>query len=364
LHKGNDELRVLIAGGGTGGHIYPGIAIAKEIRRRHPEATVLFVGTERGLENQIVPKAGFRLETITVSGLKGLGRLRQLKNALAIPTSLWESRGILRRFKPDVVVGVGGYSSGPPVLMASLKGIPSMLQEQNAQPGLTNRMLTRFVKKVAAGFEECEETFGKKTVVTGNPVRREFSEVAGKSQGTGFTVLVTGGSQGARAINQAVVEALPLLKDIRDLYWIHQTGMLDYQAVLLAYQAAGTPAAVREFFDDMPNQFARANLLVCRSGAITLAEITVAGKAAILVPFPGAADDHQRKNAEALVRAGAAEMIPQRDLDGKVLAQRIRYLIENRNALSRMEQKSRRLGKPDATGQIVDLVEELCGLRA
>jgi UDP-N-acetylglucosamine--N-acetylmuramyl-(pentapeptide) pyrophosphoryl-undecaprenol N-acetylglucosamine transferase len=364
LQKPANPLRVLIAGGGTGGHIYPGIAIAREIRRRHPAAELLFVGTERGLEMKIVPAEGFRLETITISGLKGTGLLKQLKSLLALPKSLLDARSILQRFQPSVVVGVGGYSSGPPVLMAALMGIPAMLQEQNALPGLTNRLLARVARKVATAFRECEVYFGNKAVLTGNPVRADFSQVPGRRGAGPFTLLVFGGSQGAQPINQSVIEALAILKpQIQDLKVIHQTGEREYPRIKQAYEAMKMDADVRPFFGDIPKQFAAADLLVCRAGATTLAELTVSGKPAILVPFPQAADDHQRKNAEALAQAGAAEMILQKDLSGPALAARIRYYFEHREELLRMEHNSQALGRPDATERIVDLVEELNGLR-
>ena len=364
LPKPAKPLRVLIAGGGTGGHVYPGIAIAREIRRRDPAAELLFVGTERGLEMKIVPVEGFRLETITISGLKGTGLLKQLKSLLAIPKSLLDARRILRQFQPSVIIGVGGYSSGPPVLMASLMGIPAMLQEQNALPGLTNRLLARVVRKVATAFRECEAYFGSKAVLTGNPVRADFSQVLSGSGTDPFTLLVFGGSQGAQAINQSVIEALAILKpQIQGLKVIHQTGERDYARIKQAYEAMKLDANVRPFFGDIPVQFAAADLLVCRAGATTLAELTVAGKPAILVPFPQAADDHQRRNAEALAQAGAAEMILQKDLNGPALAARIRYFFEHPDELRRMEHNSRALGRPDATARIVDLIEELSGLR-
>ena len=364
LPKPAEPLRVLIAGGGTGGHIYPGIAIAREIRRRHPGADLLFVGTKRGLEMKIVPAEGFRLETITISGLKGTGLLKQLRGLLAVPKSLLDARTILRRFRPSVVVGVGGYSSGPPVLMAALLGIPAMLQEQNALPGLTNRLLARVASKVATAFRECEAYFGSKAVLTGNPVRADFSQVRSRSGTDPFTLLVFGGSQGAEPINHSVIEALAILKSqIQDLRVIHQTGERDWPRIKQTYDGLKMDADVRPFFGDIPVQFAAADLLVCRAGATTLAELTVSGKPAILVPFPQAADDHQRKNAEALAQAGAAEMILQKDLNGSVLATRILYYFEHRDALRQMEQKSRALGRADATERIVDLVEELSGLR-
>src|SRR5262245_556597 len=357
-------LRVLIAGGGTGGHIYPGIAIAREIRRRHPQAQLLFVGTERGLEMKIVPAEGFTLETITISGLKGSGPLKQLKSLLALPKSLWDACSILRNFRPSIVIGVGGYSSGPTVLVGALMKIPTMLQEQNALPGLTNRLLSRVTRKVATAFGECQAYFGSKTVLTGNPVRAEFAQVSRPVGDRPFTLLVFGGSQGAQAINEAVLKALEILKpQLPELQVIHQTGEREFTRVKQAYESMKMSADVRPFFGDIPKQFEAADLLLCRAGATTLAELTVAGKPAILVPYPQAADDHQRRNAEALAQAGAAEMILQKELNGAALAERIRYYFRNPVDLRRMEQNSRALGRPDATERIVDLVEELSGLR-
>jgi UDP-N-acetylglucosamine--N-acetylmuramyl-(pentapeptide) pyrophosphoryl-undecaprenol N-acetylglucosamine transferase len=350
----------MIAGGGTGGHVYPGIAIAKEIKRRHPEAELLFVGTERGLETKIVPQEGFPLRTITVSGLKGVGILRRLAGLLSIPRSLQESLRILRQFQPDVVMGVGGYSSGPPVLMAALKGIPALLQEQNAQPGLANRWLSHFCGRVATAFKECERFFGKKAVLTGNPVRAEFRRIQPKPDSDQFVLLIFGGSQGAQAINNAMLEALKRLQpSFSRMFFIHQTGQKDYERVATAYRALEAPSDVRPFFNDMPDQFSKADLLLCRSGATTLAEITVAGKAAILVPFPAATDNHQQRNAEALAKVEAAEMILQRDLTGDTLGARIAYYAHHPERLRRMAKNCLAQGRPDSTERIVDLLEEL-----
>jgi UDP-N-acetylglucosamine--N-acetylmuramyl-(pentapeptide) pyrophosphoryl-undecaprenol N-acetylglucosamine transferase len=353
-------LRVMIAGGGTGGHVYPGIAIAKEIKRRNPHAELLFVGTDRGLEGKLVPREGFPLRTITVSGLKGVGALKGLVGLLNIPRSLWESLKIVRQFQPHVVVGVGGYSSGPPVLMAALRGIPTLLQEQNAQPGLANRWLSYFCSRVATAFRECERFFGKKAVLTGNPVRAEFRRMEAKADSGTFVLLIFGGSQGAQALNNAMLEALKCLQpSFAKMFFVHQTGQKDYERVAKAYQALGARSDVRPFFTDMPDQFCRADLLLCRSGATTLAEITVAGKAAILVPFPAATDNHQQRNAESLVKAEAAEMILQRDLAGDTLAAKIEYYAHHPETLRQMEKNSLALGRPDSTELIVDLLEEL-----
>jgi UDP-N-acetylglucosamine--N-acetylmuramyl-(pentapeptide) pyrophosphoryl-undecaprenol N-acetylglucosamine transferase len=239
-------------------------------------------------------------------------------------------------------------------------GIPALLQEQNARPGITNRLLSRLAGRIAVAFEECQAFFGDKAVLTGNPVRAEFSNVSERKSSDRFVLLIFGGSQGSHGINQAMVEALgPLKPYSSSLRFIHQTGAKDLEWVSGAYHAAGVEGDVRPFFDDMPLQFSRSDLVICRSGAMTLAELTVAGKAAILVPFPLAADNHQQRNAEAMARAGAAEMILQPELSGKRLAERIIFFLEHRQALLQMEQKSREMGRPDAVEQIVRLMEEL-----
>jgi UDP-N-acetylglucosamine--N-acetylmuramyl-(pentapeptide) pyrophosphoryl-undecaprenol N-acetylglucosamine transferase len=352
--------RVLVAGGGTGGHLFPGIAIAQEVRKRFPGSEIWFVGTNRGLENRVVPAEGFVLRTITVSGLKGVGGLQQLKGILNLPRSLRESYQIVRRFRPQIVVGVGGYSSGPPVLVASLLGIPVLLQEQNAFPGMTNRILYRFADKVAISFREGERYFGKKAILTGNPVRANFRYLPSRRDPAQFTVFVFGGSQGAHAINKAMTDAVRhLAPHLTRLFLVHQTGEKDREFVSRAYLEYGVGSDVRPFFQDMPAQFSRADLLVCRSGASTLAELTVAGKAALLIPFPLAADNHQQRNAEALMAVGAAEMILEKDLTGESLARRVIYFAENPAILQVMEKRSLELGRPDSTERIVDLMTEL-----
>ncbi|MFN8007686.1 MAG: undecaprenyldiphospho-muramoylpentapeptide beta-N-acetylglucosaminyltransferase [Terriglobia bacterium] len=353
-------MRVLIAGGGTGGHVYPGIAVAKEIVRQFPDAEMLFVGTERGLESRVVPQEGFQLKKITISGLKGIKGLRRLGSLFKIPWSLWESFQIVSQFKPRVVIGVGGYSSGPPVLVAGLLRIPVLLQEQNATPGVTNRLLARLACYVATSFPESQDFFGKKAVLTGNPVRREFLQLRMKVSSEPFVVVFVGGSQGARAINQAAIQSLKFLESILTrLRFVHQTGESDFEEVRKAYGQVTLASDVRPFFYDMPAQYAQADLLVSRAGATTLAEITLSGKASILIPFPYAADNHQQRNAESLVHAGAAEMILQDDLSGEVLANRIRFFLDHRSILEQMAANSRRCGRPEATEKIVELVREL-----
>jgi UDP-N-acetylglucosamine--N-acetylmuramyl-(pentapeptide) pyrophosphoryl-undecaprenol N-acetylglucosamine transferase len=355
-----EVMRVIIAGGGTGGHVYPGIAVAKEIMRRNSQAEVLFVGTEKGLESKVIPQEGFQLQTITISGVKGIRGLRRLGSLLKIPLSVWESFRIISQFKPRLVVGVGGYSSGPPVLVAALLRIPILLQEQNAIPGLTNRLLARFAGCVATSFPESQNFFGKKAVLTGNPVRREFRQSKADIPEDRFVIVIVGGSQGARAINQAVIQSLDYLKsEFGRLKFIHQTGESDYEEVSEAYARSAVAHEVRPFFYDMPSQYLRADLLISRAGATTLAEIALSGKASILIPFPHATDNHQQKNAESFASTGAAEMILQKALSGKLLADRIQFYLNHSEELQQMAERSLRFGRPDATERIVDLAMAL-----
>lgn len=355
-----EVMRVIIAGGGTGGHVYPGIAIAKEIVGRSSQAEVLFIGTERGLESRVVPQEGFRLQTITISGVKGIRGLKRLGSLLKIPVSLWESYRIMVQFKPRLVIGVGGYSSGPPVLVAALLRIPILLQEQNATPGLTNRLLARIAGRVATSFPESQIFFGRKAVLTGNPVRHEFRQSKVSVPEGRFVIVIVGGSQGAHAINQAVIQSLDYLgPELTQLQFIHQTGESDYEEVSKAYARYDVVHEVRPFFYDMPIQYLRADLLISRAGATTLAEIALSGKASILVPFPYATDNHQQKNAESFANAGAAEMILQKALSGKVLADRIMYYFKHPEVVQQMAERSLRFGRPDATKRIVDLAMAL-----
>ncbi|HXG94470.1 MAG TPA: undecaprenyldiphospho-muramoylpentapeptide beta-N-acetylglucosaminyltransferase [Blastocatellia bacterium] len=350
-------MRVLIAAGGTGGHIYPGVAIAREFRRRDPDCEILFVGTPRGLESKIVPREGFPLELIQVGALKGVSVFERIRSLVGLPMSFVAALRILKRFKPDVVIGVGGYSSGPTLLMAALKRIPTMVVEPNAMPGFTNRRLARFARAAALTFEEAQRYFRGRGVVTGNPVRGDFARLKKKERGARLHVLIFGGSQGAHAINVAMTGALPLLASMKDRLSItHQTGERDFEMVRRAYTEAGfAEADVRPFIHDMAARFEQADVLICRSGATTVAEIAAAGKAAIFVPFPFATDDHQRKNAEAFERAGAGRMILQKDLTPETLANEITRLIENPDEIDRMEEASRRLGRADSAERAVDL---------
>lgn len=359
----NCRLRLLIAGGGTGGHLYPGIAVAQTLAKRYPRAEVQFVGSGRPLEARILTEAGYRLNRLPVSGLKGVGRIDLIRGILKLPRSLWVAWGIIRRFRPTVVLGVGGYSSGPAVLVASLAGIPTLLHESNAQPGITNRLLSSFSRKVTTGFPECETFFPGKAVLTGTPVRPEFLALPARPPARPFVLLIFGGSQGARAINRAMVDALEGLRPhFRHMQFIHQTGEQDFVRVEQAYRDAGARALVKPFFSDMPRQFPKAHLLLCRAGAATLGELAAAGKASLLVPFPGATDNHQLRNAESLAAAGAAEVIRQEALSGKLLAGRVEHYFRHPEQLERMEARSGRLARPDSAQRIVDLIGDLAGL--
>jgi UDP-N-acetylglucosamine--N-acetylmuramyl-(pentapeptide) pyrophosphoryl-undecaprenol N-acetylglucosamine transferase len=356
-------MRVLIAAGGTGGHIYPGIAVAKEVMRRHPGSAVRFVGTARGLETRLVPQAGFELKLIESAGLKNVGMAARARGLWLLPKSFVAARRLIREFKPDVVAGAGGYVSGPVLLMAALMNVPTLVMESNALPGFTNRALARFIDKAAVSFEAALPYFRGKAVVTGNPVRREFFEIpAREHEPERVEVLIFGGSQGARAINEAMVAALPALAAQRGVLRIkHQTGESDFEKVRQGYLDAGwgEEADVRPYIDDMVESFAQADFVICRAGATTSAELVAAGRAAIMVPFPLAADDHQRRNAEALQAAGAARMILQQDLTGERLAAEINRLVGAPEEIKRMEEASRKLSRGDAAQATVELMEKL-----
>ncbi len=356
-------MRVMIAGGGTGGHVFPGIALAEEVVTRHPDNDVVFAGTARGLEARVVPAAGFPIELIEVQGLKGKGLLTFLANLLLLPRAFVQCWRILRKWHPDIVVGVGGYASGPVVLAAWLLRIPTALQEQNAVAGFTNRVLGQFVQAAFTAFPEAGRYFAEPKVhQLGNPIRRELmdnymrpSQVHEK-----LRLLVFGGSQGAHALNMRVIEALPHLADLRDrLEVVHQTGARDRDAVEKGYRAVGFKPDVREFITDMSDAYARSDLVLCRAGATTLAELTVCKKASILVPFPAAADNHQVMNAKSLVDAGAAVMIEEKDLTGEVLAHEIRAILTHSERAELMSRAAGRLGSPQAAREIADVCTEL-----
>ncbi len=358
-------MKVLIAGGGTGGHLYPGIALAEEVVTRHHANKVVFVGTERGLEARVVPQSGFPLETIRAQGLKGKGLVGLVKGLLALPVAFVESLRILQRHKPDVVVGVGGYASGPVVLAAAMLGIPTAVQEQNALPGLTNKVLGRFVRVVFTAFEEAGAFFPSgKVQLVGNPIRRKLMEnfLRSRVAHDKFSLLVFGGSLGARGINQRMIDALDHLQDIKDqLHIVHQTGKKDLETVRQGYVDKGfaAQAEVVEYIEDMSAAYAKAELVICRAGATTLSELTVAKKASILIPFPYATDNHQEVNAQALVKAGAALMFRESELTGRKLAEEIRRLKDDREARRQMEKKAGLLGRPEASKELADVLVNL-----
>jgi UDP-N-acetylglucosamine--N-acetylmuramyl-(pentapeptide) pyrophosphoryl-undecaprenol N-acetylglucosamine transferase len=347
-------MRVLLAGGGTGGHLFPGLAVAREFQRREPQSEILFVGTAQGIEFRVLPKENFKLETLTVRGIKGRGWRGWLDAAWGVPASLLRSWTILKSFRPDCVIGLGGYASGPVVLAAKLAGIRCAIMEQNLRPGFTNKLLGRLVDRVFISYRQSGEFFpGARVVETGNPVRWQTLPVVVKPKK--FSLLVFGGSAGARRINYAVVEALKDLLDLKDEIMItHQTGVLDLTAMQEAYASLPFEALVTPFIDAMDEAYARADLVICRSGATTVAELTAFGKAAILVPYPFAIYDHQRGNALAVQKQGAAEMILDQELNGKVLAERIRGYFADRSRLAQMAAAARAAGRPEAAARIVE----------
>ena len=368
---GMPEMRVLIAGGGTGGHLYPGIAIAEEVMRR-PAGQVLFVGTARGLESKLVPAAGFPLELLEVSGLNRVGLVRMLRGLLRLPKAFFGARRLLARFRPDLVIGVGGYASGPVVFTAALLGYPTAIQEQNSHPGFTNRVLGRFVRRVFVAFEDAGQFFASgKLRLVGNPIRRRFLETAaGAATGPAAaashpaTVLVVGGSQGARAVNDLVVGAASTLHaEGRLPRLVHQTGPTDEGRVRELYARAGLTdlVEVRPFIDDMPATLAAASLVVGRAGALTLAELAMVGRPAILIPLPTAADDHQSRNAESFARAGAAVVAAQGHTSPAELARTIGELMADPGRRAAMASAMTTLSRPRAAAEIVDELERLTG---
>jgi UDP-N-acetylglucosamine--N-acetylmuramyl-(pentapeptide) pyrophosphoryl-undecaprenol N-acetylglucosamine transferase len=347
-------MRVILAGGGTGGHLFPGLAVAREFQRRDAMTQILFVGTKQGIEARVLPREGFKLELLPVRGLKGRGMRGVLEALYGIPVSLLRSLAVIRNFRPHVILGLGGYASGPLVLAGKLRGIRCAIMEQNLRPGLTNKLLARVVDRVLTAYPESAGYFPAARVVeTGNPVRWRKLPEAKKSEL--FTLLITGGSLGAHRINIAVVDALKKLTDLgSQLRIVHQTGQADFSLVKSAYAALPFEAEIAPFIEAMDEAYAAADLVLCRAGAMTVAELTAFGKAAIVVPFPYAIYDHQQLNGEALERHGAAEMILDENLDGETLARRIRQLLADRPRLARLAAAARALGRPEAAERIVD----------
>jgi len=360
-------VRVLIAGGGTGGHLYPGIALARELQRRDPSTQVSFVGTASGIEARVVPREGFELDLIHVAGLKGKSRVERAIGFGLLPIATLDSWRVIAKRRPDVVVGVGGFASGPVLAVAALFGYPTMLLEQNALPGITNRLLARFVRAAAVNFEAALSYFPRTGFVAGNPVRPEFFPAQNEEANDrsnrprdAARVLIFGGSQGAHAINVAMVEAAPRLaaSGIR-LAITHQTGERDLDLVRAAYERAGLAARVEAFIFQIDGEMKAADVVICRAGATTLAELAASRTPAILVPLPTATDDHQRKNAEVFAKTGAAIVIDQRDLTGDALTSALRELMTDPDRRARMSAAAKTLARPDAAQRIADHLETL-----
>lgn len=354
-------MHVVIAGGGTGGHIIPALAIADELKSAYG-AEVLFIGTPRGLESRLVPQAGYPLRMIEVGQLKNVSLATRMRTMLDLPLSLARCGKLLRRFKPNAVVGVGGYASGPAMGAAIFSGIPTLAFEPNAYPGLANRLVGKWVKAAAVNFAPAARYF-RNAQVTGIPVREEFFRLQPRPMDAPPHLLVFGGSQGARALNTVMPKiAASLLAAVPGLTILHQAGARHEGSTLAAYQASEAPAgrwAVHAFLDDMPRRFEAADLVLARSGASTVAELAASGKPSLLVPFPQAADDHQRRNAEVLANAGAATMLLERDLTPKRLEESVVAMLRDREGLERMSERARKLAHPDATFRIAEMVREI-----
>jgi len=356
-------MRAILAGGGTGGHVIPALAIAQQLQEDYA-SQVLFVGTARGIENRLVPAAGFPLRLVQVGGLKNVSLTTRLKTFFDLPRAVWDSQRILSDFQPDFVIGVGGYASGPAMLAAVLRGTPTLVFEPNFVPGLANRLVAPMVSGAAVHFAETGRYF-RRCQVTGVPVREAFFRIADKDpQNTMPTVLVFGGSQGAHAINRVVMDSVAELRArVPGIHIVHQTGEADYNDAQAAYANLGGSVEAYRFIDDMPGRFAQADLLICRSGASTVAEVTAAGRPAVFVPFPRAADDHQKRNAEALARVRAAVMLEESKLDRESLVHVISSLFCDPRLLERMGQAARKLSHPNAARDIAAMAARLAGIK-
>ncbi len=358
---GDAKLRIVIAGGGTGGHLFPALSVARELQRRHPSADIAFVGSKRGLEQQLVPQAGFPLFTLSLSGLKGAGFTAKVRGAVAAGWAVFRSAIWMLRQRPRLAIGVGGFASGPAVVAAKVLGVRTMVLEQNHYPGATNRWLARRVDAVCLPSDEASRHIGGRKFVTGNPVRPEFFEIGAAPGGQSLSLLVFGGSRGARSINRAMTDALPDLSRLETPPRIvHQTGPSDEEALRAAYReyAEGRGEA-RTFLDDMAQRLESADLVICRAGASTIAELAAAGRPAVLIPYPFAADDHQTRNARALEAAGAAIVVPDAELDGGRLAATITELAADRSRLTAMSRAAKTLAQPLALTRIADIAETL-----
>jgi UDP-N-acetylglucosamine--N-acetylmuramyl-(pentapeptide) pyrophosphoryl-undecaprenol N-acetylglucosamine transferase len=356
-------VKLLIAGGGTGGHVFPAMAIAREWLSRGSEREVVLVGTTRGIEMKLVPQAGLPLETLRVAGLKGKGGSTLLKNLFKLAPAMLDAARVFKKHKPIAAFGVGGYAAGPMLLTTWMRGIPNVIFEPNAEPGFTNKSLARISTRIATGYEISARTWGAKAVVTGCPVRPEFLTIAQRSPQKPLRLLITGGSQGALPVNRAFVDAMNFLVIRKnEMSIMHQTGERDYDAVRTAYARHEILAEVVPFLDNMPEHFAWADIIVCRAGAITAAEVAAAGRAAIFIPFGRATDSHQLRNAQEMAREGAGRVITEAELTGERLSKEIFALLDSPQQIERMSVAARKLSWPNATRDIVNLIEEAAGI--
>lgn len=362
-------MRCVIAGGGTGGHLFPGIAIAEAFIEKGKSNEVLFVGTKKGIEMRVLGVRGFSFKTIKIKALKGKSIIEKLATLWSLPIAISKAVSILKDFEPDIVIGVGGYASGPVILAASYLGIKTVIHEQNVIPGLTNRMLKYFTHKIFISFKEANRYFPtQKTILTGVPIRKEIVALLTATEGINedrkdkFQIFIFGGSAGAHRLNEKMIEAITYLGDIKSfLRVIHQTGFNDFNWVSKNYHGKGFDATVKPFFDDMAQYYKNSDLIICRSGASTIGELALAGKAAILIPYPYAAHNHQFFNAKHLVMKNAAMMIEDRELNGKLLAEKILYMFNHPEERERIGKAIRSFSKPDAAQEIVRHCYELFG---
>ena len=356
-------MKLLIAGGGTGGHVFPALAIAREWLSRGREREVVLVGTTRGIEMKLVPQAGLPLETLRVGGLKGKGGVTLLKNLFKLAPAMLDASHVLRKHKPIVAFGVGGYAAGPMLLTTWMHGIPNIIFEPNAEPGFTNKTLARISARIATGYEVSARAWGAKAVVTGCPVRPEFLSIAPQTPHLPLHLLITGGSQGALPVNRAFVDAMKALAARKsEVSIVHQTGERDYDAVRTAYARHEILAEVVPFLNNMPERFAWADLIVCRAGAITAAEVAAASRAAIFIPFGRATDSHQLRNAQEMAKRGASRVITESELTGERLSREIFSLLDRPQEIERIAAAARTLSWPHATRDIVNLIEQAAGI--
>jgi UDP-N-acetylglucosamine--N-acetylmuramyl-(pentapeptide) pyrophosphoryl-undecaprenol N-acetylglucosamine transferase len=357
-------VKLLIAGGGTGGHVFPALAIAQEWLSRGSDREVVLVGTQRGIEMKLVPQAGLPLETLRVAGLKGKGGATLLRNLAMLGPAMLDAHRVLRKHKPVAAFGVGGYAAGPMLLATWLGRVPNVIFEPNAEPGFTNKVLARISTRIATGYEVSARGWGKKAHVTGCPVRQEFFSITPRRLGKPFRLLVTGGSQGALPINRVFVDAMDRLAARKnELAIVHQTGERDYNAVRAAYARREINAEVVPFLTNMAERFAWADIVVCRAGAITAAEIAAAGRAAIFIPFGKATDSHQLRNAQEMNRAGAGRLISEGELTAERLTGEIFSLLDQPQEIEKLSTTARGLARPYAARDIVNLVEEAANVQ-